>query len=323
MEFLGAETFGMWAFFLAIVAVLVAFDLGVLNRTDKEINVKESLRLSLLYVIISLAFGGWIWWELGAQSANDFYTGYLLEKSLSLDNIFVISLVFGYFNIPRKYQHRVLFWGIIGVILLRGIFIASGTWLATNFEWVLYLFAAFLIFTGIKMLLSSDEEPDIENNFILKTAKKYLRVSTELHGNKFMVKLPSPKDPSRMQRYFTPLFLALVVIEFVDIIFALDSVPAILAVTQDPYIVYTSNIFAILGLRALYFALAAMLHRFEYLEYALAAVLIFIGGKVILAKLLDMEKIPSWISLTVTLTLLGGGVIVSLLKTRGDAVEKP
>lgn len=313
----------MWGAFLATVLVLIVFDLGILQRNakEKEIGVRESLKLSAFYISMGLLFGAFVWWELGAQAGKDYLTGFIIEKSLSMDNIFVISLVFTYFAIPRARQYRVLFWGVLGVIFLRGLLIGIGATLVEDFEWVLYLFAAFLIFTGIKMLLTSDEEPDIANNFILKFVKKHMRVTNELHGKRFFVRLPDATS-GKLKSFATPLFISLVVVEFVDLIFALDSVPAIFAITTDPYVVFTSNIFAILGLRALYFALAAMIHRFEYLNYSLAAVLIFIGGKVIVPDIFGWHHIPSGISLAVTLVILGAGVVYSLVKTKSDATHQ-
>lgn len=304
----------MWAAFLVTVLVLLVFDLGVLNRKEKEISVKQSLRLSLFYVSMGLLYGVFVWYELGVKPAQDYYTGFIIEKTLSLDNIFVISLIFSYFSIPRRNQYRVLFWGVLGVILLRALLIGVGAELVHQFSWVLYVFAAFLIFTGVKMLLSHDEEPAIADNPVLKFVKKNLRVTNELHGSRFFVrKLHEGKG--KVVLYATPLFLSLIVVEFVDLIFALDSVPAIFAVTTDEYIVYTSNVFAILGLRALYFALSAMLHRFAYLNYSLSAVLIFIGGKVFYPLVSDGHHISSGISLTITIGILAAGIFYSLYKT--------
>ncbi|MFZ4542045.1 MAG: TerC family protein [Rickettsiales bacterium] len=325
MEFLDLTVMNtpvwMWGAFLGCVMLLLAFDLGILHRTDKEITVKQSLRLSLFYICIGLIFGIFVWLQLGQQAAEEYYTGFIIEKSLSMDNIFVISLVFSYFAIPRQYQYRVLFWGIIGVLILRALLIGVGAELVHRFEWTLYLFAAFLVFTGIKMLFGTDEEHDISSNPVIRFVKKYMRVTNDLHGNKFFVRQIDANTGKRSS-FATPLFMALVVVEFVDLIFAIDSVPAIFAVTTDEYIIYTSNIFAILGLRALYFALSAMLHRFEYLKYSLSAVLIFIGGKVIVPGLFGFEKVPSSISLSVTIGLLAVGVIYSLHRTKKDAVVK-
>ena len=305
----------MWVAFVALVIVLLVLDLGVFHKKDKEIGVRESLLMSLFYITIGLLFGGFVWYELGATSGTEYLTGYLVEKTLAMDNIFVMSLIFSYLAIPAKYQHRVLFWGILGVILLRGIFIGLGAAIVAEYAWVLYIFAAFLVFTGIKMLFTADDAPeDMSKNKMLLWLRKHLPFTDKLHGNKFSVLLPHADDPNKQVRYYTPLFLALIMIELADLIFALDSIPAIFAITTDPYIVFTSNIFAILGLRAMYFALAVIIHRFHYLKYSLSLILIFIGGKVFAAPLLDLEKVPASISLGVTFALLAGGVVYSMLK---------
>lgn len=311
-DFLGKEIW-VWLIFVGVVMTLLLLDLGILHRDNHEIEVRESLLLSAGYITIALLFGGWIWWEMGADSGMDYLTGFFVEKSLALDNIFLISLIFGYFAIPRAYQHRVLFWGIIGVIVLRGIMIAAGTAIVSEFSWVLYLFGGFLVVTGIKMMVSSDTATDLSQNRLIRFLRSHLRVTDELHGQKFLVTKLDPKT-GKAARFATPLLLALLVIEIVDLVFAVDSIPAILAITTDPYIVYTSNIFAILGLRALYFALAAMMHRFAYLKYALAAVLIFIGGKIFWNQLVG--KMDPAVSLTVTLAILASGILFSLFKTR-------
>ncbi|MBC7704727.1 MAG: TerC family protein [Rhodoferax sp.] len=313
-DFLGKPAW-VWLAFVGIVVALLAFDLGVLHKHDHEIGVRESLLLSAGYISAALLFGAWVWWYLGAQSGMDYYTGFMIEKSLSMDNVFVIALIFSFFAIPRQYQHRVLFWGILGVIVLRAIMIGLGATLVSQFSWVLYLFGAFLIFTGIKMWVIADHMPDIENNPLLRFLKRHMRVTDGLRGNAFWVNRPDPAT-GKVVRFATPLLLALVLIECVDLVFAVDSVPAIFAITTDPFIVYTSNIFAILGLRALYFALAAMIHRFKYLKYALALVLVFIGSKIFLVGIIG--KIPPAISLSVTFGLIAGGVLVSLWKTRGQ-----
>jgi len=325
VDFLNTPLLGrdawLWLVFAAIVVSLLAFDLGVLHKDDKEIGVGESLVLSGGYVSVAIAFGAWVWWYLGPQSGTEYFTGFLIEKSLSLDNVFVIALIFTYFMIPRQYQHRVLFWGILGVIVLRAIMIGLGATLVGEFSWILYPFGAFLIFTGIKMWIVADHMPDIGNNPALKFLRKHMRVTAELHGNAFFVRQPDALS-GKPVHWATPLFLALCMVEFIDLVFAVDSVPAIFAITSDPFIVYTSNIFAILGLRALYFALAAMVHRFKYLKYALALVLLFIGTKIFLVGVIG--KIPPAVSLSVTFGLIAGGIIVSLWKTRGApaALEK-
>ncbi|MCE2744437.1 MAG: TerC family protein [Burkholderiales bacterium] len=316
-DFLGTATW-IWLLFIGIVITLLAFDLGVLHKDEKEIEVKESLLLSAGYITAACLFGAWVWWYLGAESGMNYFTGFAIEKSLSMDNVFVIAMIFSFFAIPRKYQHRVLFWGILGVIVLRAIMIGLGAALVKEFSWVLYLFGAFLIITGIKMWFMADSEPDIENNAILKFLRKHMRVTEGLRGNAFVVNEPDPKT-GKVVRFATPLLLALILIEFVDLIFAVDSVPAIFAITTDPFIVYTSNIFAILGLRALYFALAAMIHRFHYLKYALAMVLVFIGSKIFLVNFIG--KFPPAFSLSVTVGLIAGGVVFSLWKTRRETTE--
>ncbi len=315
LDFLGKPLW-VWLAFLGVVGALLALDLGVLNRRDHDIGVAESLKLSAFYIAIALLFGGWVWWSLGDEAALLFYTGYFVEKSLSLDNVFVISLIFTYFAVPRAVQHRVLFWGILGVVVLRGLMIGAGAALIAEFHWILYLFGAFLLLTGIKMLVSADSEPDIAHNPVLAFLKRRLPVTDGFHGHHFFVKQPDMAGQSGARWMATPLFLALVMVELADLVFAVDSVPAVFAITTDPYLVYTSNIFAVLGLRALYFALAAMVHRFRYLKVALALVLVFIGAKIFYAEFFG--KLDPLLSLGVTLGLIGGGVVVSLLKTRHE-----
>ncbi len=318
-DFLGQDLW-IWLLFFSIVVALLVFDLGVLNKTDHEIDVKESLWLSAGYIAVASAFGAWVWWYLGATSGMHYYTGFLIEKSLALDNVFVIALIFSYFAVPRIYQHRVLFWGILGVIVLRAIMIGLGATLVSQFGWVMYLFGAFLILTGIKMLWMIDNMPDIGNNPLLKMMRRRMRVTDQVHGNQFFVRLPVSDAPGAKTVWWaTPLFFALVLVEVADVIFAVDSVPAIFAITTDPFIVYTSNIFAILGLRALYFALAAVIHRFKYLKYALAAILVFIGAKIFYNQIYG--KLDPAISLSVTFSMLVIGVAYSLYKTRAQAVQ--
>ena len=305
----------MWLAFVAIVATLLALDLGVLHKKQREIGATESLVLSAVYMGLGMAFGGWVWWYLGQTAGLQYITGFVIEKSLAMDNVFVIAMIFTYFAIPRQYQHRVLFWGILGVIVLRAIMIGLGTTLVEKFGWVLYVFAAFLILTGIKMWKTADKNYDVGTSGALRVIKKYLPVTDELHGEKFFVRLRDGAT-GRSSTYVTPLFLALAMVEIVDVVFAVDSVPAIFAITTDPFIVYTSNIFAILGLRALYFALAAMVHRFHYLKYALAVLLVFIGSKIFVADLFGLAKFPPVVSLSITFAILAAGVGWSLWKTR-------
>jgi tellurite resistance protein TerC len=343
MELLTGLWLGMpvwvWLAFLGAVLAILAFDLGVLHKEAHEIDVKESLWMSALYIGLGLLWAVAVWfiyYEYGGDKAIDpqiaslptpeakaweatklYLTGYLVEKALAMDNVFVISMIFTYFAVPRIYQHRVLFWGILGVIVLRAIMIGLGAALVMNFSWILYVFAVILIATGVKMLMSIDDEPDIANNRVLAFLKGRMRLTNEMHGERFFVK---QADASGKLLWFaTPLFLCLVLVEIADVVFAIDSVPAIFAITPDPFIVYTSNIFAILGLRALYFALAAMVHRFHYLKYALAFVLIFIGSKIFVGDWLFDGKVPAEISLGVTFGLLVGGVVYSLWKSRDQS----
>ena len=323
MEFLFADWLGtpawFWLAFMGLVVLLTAFDLGVLHKEDKAMGIGESLRLTAFYITIALAFGAWVWAEKGADLGMKYYTGFFIEKALSIDNVFVISLIFTFFAIPAKYQYRALLWGIIAVIFLRGGMIAGGAALVERAYWVLYIFAAFLVFTGIKMFFTSDHDPDIGNNPAVRWISRHMRVTKELHDQHFFVKVTDPKT-GKLVNAATPLFLALVVINLADLVFAVDSVPAIFAITTDTFVVYTSNIMAILGLRALYFALAAMIDRFAYLKYALAAVLVFIGSKIFVSDfLLGGDKFPPVMSLLVTIALIAGGVVFSLWKTRGQA----
>ena len=319
IEWLGKPVW-MWLGFISIVITLLAFDLGVLHRHSREINVRESLVLSTVYIGLGLAFGGWVWWHLGPDSGMNYLTGFAVEKALAMDNVFVIAMIFGFLSVPRRYQHRVLFWGILGVILLRAIMIGVGAAVVSEFSWVLYVFAAVLIATGIKMIVFAEREYDVGTNPILRFMRRRFNITERVEGDRFFVRLPDPQSGAPTW-FMTPLFVALVLIEIADVVFAIDSVPAIFAITTDPFIVYTSNIFAILGLRALYFALAAMVHRFHYLKYALSAVLIFIGSKIFLADMLGLAKITPVVSLTVTLALLVAGVIWSLVKTSPPAVR--
>lgn len=312
-----------WAVFVLIVFALLAFDLGFLHKDNREIGIKESLYTSFGYILISILFGIWVWFDQGAQKGAEYLTGFSIEKSLALDNIFVISLIFTYFAIPRKYQYRILFWGIVGVIILRALMIGLGAVLISKFSWILYFFAIFLIFTGIKMLFIIDSLPDIQSNPLLRFIRGHFNVTNEIRGPDFFVKLKDNEKNTSGTWYMTPLFLALVLIEFMDLIFAIDSVPAIFAITTDTYVVYTSNIFAILGLRALYFALDALIVRFKYLKYALAILLIFIGSKIFIAELLDMAKFPPLVALLITFLILTTGIVYSIYKTRKEKSQNP
>ena len=288
-------------------------------------GIGECLRLSAFYIGVATLFGLGLWWaqEAGHLTTSDgthagiaYFTGFFIEKALSIDNVFVISLIFGYFAIPRRLQYRALVWGIIGVIVLRGLMIGVGAALVQEYAWLLFLFGAFLIATGIRMLMVTEAETDIAQNPVVRFMRRHMRVTDRLHGESFFVREADART-GRLALTATPLFLALVVINIADLIFAVDSVPAILAITTDTFIVYTANIMAILGLRALYFALAAMVHRFAYLKYALALVLVFIGLKIFWNQIFG--KLDPLLSLGVTLALIGGGILVSLRKTRAAA----
>jgi tellurite resistance protein TerC len=311
-----------------------------MHRDAHEIGVAESLKMSALYIGMGLLWAVAVYFiyrgygsadaldpQVAAAASPDdrgwtavklYLTGYLVEKTLAMDNVFIISMIFTYFAVPRQYQHRVLFWGILGVIVLRAIMIGVGAALVMQFNWVMYIFGVILLLTGVKMLVMMDKQPDIGANPVLVFLKKHLRVTPGLHGQAFTVKLPDPKT-GQLATFATPLLLCLILVEIADLVFAIDSVPAIFAITPDAFIVYTSNIFAILGLRALYFALDAVVHRFHYLKYALALVLIFIGTKIFLGDWLFDGKVPATLSLSVTAGLLAGGVLFSLWKTRGVA----
>lgn len=320
MEFLTADWLGtpiwFWLSFAGIVLALTAFDLGILHKEDREMGIGESLKLTAFYITIALAFGAWVWIEKGADLGMKYYTGFFIEKALSIDNVFVISLIFTFFAIPPKYQYRALLWGILAVIVLRGIMIAAGAALVEQAYWVLYIFAAFLVFTGVKMFFAGDHDPDVAKNPVVRWISTHMRVTKQLHGERFWVKERDEKT-GKLVTAVTPLFVALVVINLADLVFAVDSVPAIFAITTDTFIVYTSNIMAILGLRALYFALSAMIHRFYYLKYALASVLVFIGSKIFVSDfVLDGDKFPPVLSLAVTFGLIAAGVAYSLWKTR-------
>lgn len=305
----------MWGAFIAFVLVMLALDLFVFGgRKAHKVSVKEAAVWSLVWVSLALAFNGGLWWylndtvgpEIADSKALEFLTGYLIEKSLSVDNVFIFLLIFASFHVAPEYQRRVLIYGVLGAIVMRAIMILAGAWVVREFSWVLYLFGAFLVVTGIRMLIMAEKTPDLEQNPVLKFARRHLRLTTEYHGEKFSVM----KDGVR---YFTPLFLVLILIEVTDLVFAVDSIPAIFAITTDPFIVFTSNIFAIMGLRALYFLLADVADRFHLLKYGLAMVLTFIGAKMLIAP---WYHVPVQASLAVVAVLIGSSVIASLIVTR-------
>ena len=309
-------SFWLWVGFNLFVVALLAFDLGILHRKEREIRLSEALWLSLGYVVLALLFGAGLLWLRGSQPAIDFLTGYLIEKSLSIDNIFVIVLIFTYFSVPAQYQHRVLFWGILGALAMRGMLILAGVQLIHQFAWMALVFGGFLIVTGIKMLIVADQKPDLECNVVVRAIRRRFPVTEAYHGKRFFA-----RRDGRM--HATPLFLVLMLVEFTDLVFAIDSIPAIIAVTTDPFIVYTANVFAILGLRALYFALAGVVPRFVYLKYALSLVLVGIGGKMIANFIYGGKFVPTEVALLITVVLIGGAILLSLIRTRGAVPPAP
>ncbi len=297
-----------WIAFHVGVFIVLAIDLVGFNRKAHIISIREASIWSCVWVALSLSFNLLVWHLKGPDAALDFFTGYLIEYSLSVDNIFVFVLIFTYFQVRRKYQHRVLVWGIIGALIMRGVMIWLGVALVDRFHWILYLFGAFLLITGIRMLVSHGEEIDLESNFVLKLCRRWMRVTPEYHGQKFAVKV----DGVWM---LTPLALVLIVIDIMDLVFAVDSIPAVFAITQDEFIIYTSNICAILGLRSLYFVLAHIIDRFIYLKTGLALVLGFVGLKMIIA---DILHIPNWASLAFIISTLTITIVLSMRATRGQ-----
>jgi tellurite resistance protein TerC len=293
----------LWAGFTVFILGMLALDLGVFHRRVHEVRLKEALGWSIVWVALALAFNWGVFHWFGPQRGLEFLTGYLIEKALAVDNIFVFLVLFSTFAVPTAYQHRVLFWGILGALVMRAVFILLGAALIARFHWVLYVFGAILVLTGIKLLVQRNAEPHPERNPLFRLFKRLVPSVSEYHGQRFTV----VKDG---RRYATPLLLVLVAVEATDLVFAVDSIPAIFAVTQDPFIVYTSNIFAILGLRSMYFLLAGIIERFVYLKVGLALVLVFVGVKMLI---LDLFKIPIAVSLGVVATLLAGSVVISLL----------
>ncbi|MBE0596954.1 MAG: TerC family protein [Desulfuromonadales bacterium] len=299
----------MWLGFNVFVLVLLALDLGVLHRKGQEVGIREALLLSLGYFVLALMFGAGVYHFLGASAGVEFFTGYLLEKSLSVDNIFVFVLIFSHFSVPAQYQHRVLFWGILGALVMRAALILTGAAIIESFHWVIYVFGAFLIFTGAKMLVTINQEPDMEGNRLVRLIRRHFRVTEGYEGNQFFVRRGG-------LLFLTPLMVVLILVEVSDVVFALDSIPAIFAITTDPFIVYTSNVFAILGLRALYFALVGIIHRFHYLKYGLSLVLMVVGAKMLINAAFG-KIIPTEAALLITALLIGGSMLVSMVKTRG------
>ncbi len=299
-----------WLAFLVFVFLMLALDLGVFHRKSHEVKIKEALIWSAVWIGLALVFNYFVYLYLGKVKALEFLAGYLIEKSLSVDNLFVFLLLFGYFNVEPKYQHKVLFWGILGALIMRAIFIFAGVALLNSFHWLIYVFGAFLVFTGIKMLTPGDAKVEPEKNVLVRLFKKVFPVTREMRGGKFFV-----RENSKL--FATPLFVVLIVVEFTDLIFAVDSIPAILAISKDTFIIFTSNVFAILGLRALYFALAGITRYFYYLKYGLAIILAFVGAKMMVS---GYYKLPVAWSLAVIFGILLLTIIASVMFPKKDEI---
>ena len=308
------ERVGLWVGFNVFVLAMLALDLGVFHRKAHVVKLKESLVWTAVWVLLALVFNAGVWYYAGPQKALEFLTGYLIEKSLSVDNVFVFALLFSYFAVPALYQHKVLFWGVLGALVMRAVMIVLGTALITKFTWVIYIFGAFLVLTGIKMIVKREEEIHPERNPVVRWFKKLMPVTNDYRGDHFFVVQDG-------RRWATPLFVVLLLVEISDLIFAVDSIPAIFAVTKDPFIVYTSNVFAILGLRSLYFALAGVMDKFHYLKVGLGVVLAFVGLKMLLAH--TAYKIDTLVALGIVVGVLAVSVIASLLRPKQPAPLKP
>jgi tellurite resistance protein TerC len=302
----------LWAGFNVFVLGMLALDLGVFHRKSHTVTVREALTWTGVWVTLSLFFNLFIYYYFGEEKAVEFFTGYLIEKSLSVDNIFVIIMIFSYFQVPQEYQHKVLFWGILGALVMRVIFIFSGIELIHRFHWLVYIFGGFLVFTGIRMITSGDDKIEPEKNPIIKLARRMFSVTPTFEGDQFFTKREG-------KTWVTPLFLVVILIEVTDLIFAVDSIPAILSISEDPFIVYTSNVFAILGLRSLYFALSGIEKYFHYLKFGLSAILIFVGVKMCIV---DFYKIPVSISLIVIVFVLAIAMLASVLFPKKESVEE-
>lgn len=298
-----ATNIWFWILFNVFVLGLLALDLGVFHRNDHAVGMKEAGIWTVVWISLALIFNAGIYFFAGPEPALQFLTGYLIEKSLSVDNIFVFVMLFSYFNVPVVYQHRVLFWGILGALIMRGILIGVGAYLIAQFHWVIYIFGAFLVFTGIRMAVQKDEHVEVESNGVVKLLRRIMPITPNYHGHDFFV-----RDAGRL--FATPLFVVLLIVETTDLIFALDSIPAIFAVTTDPFLVYTSNVFAILGLRSLYFLLAEVITKFRFLKIGLSAILIFVGVKMLIV---DFYHIPILASLGVIASILTLSIVASLV----------
>jgi len=295
-----------WGIFFVLILGMLALDLGVINRRDHRVGVREALFWSVVWTLVALLFNGWIYYRFGSRTGFEFLTGYVIERSLSFDNIFVFVVIFNYFAVPAELQHRVLFWGILGALISRGLFVGLGTALLARFAWLILIFGGFLIYTGIKILLEKETEVHPERNPVLKLFRRFVPLSTHYHGRHFFIR--DERDGGRLKA--TPLMLVLVVMEATDVVFAVDSIPAVFGVTTNSFIVFTSNIFAILGLRALYFLLAGLMHKFRFLSYGLGLVLVFVGAKMLIH---DWIAIPIELSLAIVLGILAVAIALSLL----------
>lgn len=293
----------VWIGFICFVLFMLVLDLGVFHRKSHEVKIKEALIWSVVWISLALVFNYGIYYYMGKVKAIEFLTGYVIEKSLSIDNLFVFIMLFSYFNVDTKYQHKVLFWGILGALIMRAIFIFAGVALISKFHWIIYIFGAFLIFTGIKMAFQGDEKIEPEKNPLVRLFKKISPVTDKMEDGKFFVKI-------NFKTYATPLFIVLLIVEFTDLIFAVDSIPAILAITNDTFIIFTSNVFAILGLRALYFALAGITQFFHYLKYGLSVILVFVGVKM---SIVDFYKVSIVYSLLAITSILCISVLLSVI----------
>lgn len=308
-----ADSIWLWVGFNAAVLVMLALDLGVFHRKAHAVSLREASAWTAVWVSLALLFNAGIWYFAGRQPALEFLAGYLVEKSLAVDNIFVIALIFSYFAVPAAYQHRVLFWGILGALVMRGAFIAAGAYVLHQWHWVIYVFGGILLLTGVKMALRKDEAIDPEHNPVVRLARRWLPLTPRYDGQRFWT-------VENGRRVATPLFLVLLLVEFTDVVFAIDSIPAIFAITSDPFIVYTSNVMAILGLRSMYFLLAGVVHKFVYLKFGLSLVLVFVGAKMMLV---DVIKVPTAVSLAVIATVIGGSIALSLLRPPKDGIAPP
>jgi tellurite resistance protein TerC len=308
-----SESAILWTSFSVFVLGMLALDLGVFHRKSHTVSVKEALIWTSIWIALSMVFNIFIYYYFNKELALEFFTAYLIEKSLSVDNIFVIIMIFGYFQVPEEYQHKVLFWGILGALVMRLIFIFAGIELIHKFHWLIYIFGGFLIVTGIRMVISDDKELRPEKNPLVKLARRLFPVTPSFEGDKFFIKRSG-------KTWATPLFIVVILIEGTDLIFAVDSIPAILAISDNPFIVYTSNVFAILGLRSLYFALAGIEKYFQYLKYGLALVLVFVGTKMCIT---DLYKIPVEVSLIVIVFTLAISMLASMIFRKSDTIVPP